>query len=74
MADEVVVTATRVAEKRSMINQNVTVITAEDIARSGQQTLAELLQMQGGSDQLGYGAAGCGVDSRHSRGAYRRAG
>ena len=48
MVDEVVVTATRVPEKRSTINQNVTVITAEDIARSGQQTLAELLQMQGG--------------------------
>ena len=48
VGEEVVVTATRTPQKLSTTNQNVTVITADDIARSGQQTLAELLQMQGG--------------------------
>jgi vitamin B12 transporter len=44
----VVVTATRFPQARSQTLQPVNVITAEDIARGGQQTLVEVLQTLGG--------------------------
>jgi vitamin B12 transporter len=51
--DEVVVTARRISEKLSSTIQSVTVITAEDISQSGQQTITDLLQMQGGLEVTG---------------------
>lgn len=69
--EEVVVTATRTTEKVSSTIQNVTVITADDIARSGQQTITDLLQMQGGlevtSSGLGQAAS---VSIRGAQGAH----
>src|SRR5258708_28477429 len=46
--DAVVVTATRFPQARSQTLQPVKIITAEDVARSGQQTMVEVLQTLGG--------------------------
>ena len=46
--DPVVVTAARLPQKASDALQSVTVISAEDVAHAGQQTLVELLQARGG--------------------------
>jgi vitamin B12 transporter len=46
--DEVVVTASRIAESRENVLADVSVITREEIERAGQSTLAELLSTQPG--------------------------
>lgn len=56
--EEVVVTATRIPEKTSQVLQPVTVITAEDISESGQQTLVEVLQARGGVEITSNGGFG----------------
>lgn len=56
--DAVVVTATRFPEARSQTLQPVNIITAEDIARSGQQTLVEVLQTLGGVEVTSTGGFG----------------
>ena len=56
--DVVVITASRVPQPRSQTLQPVTVITAEDIAQSGQQTLVEVLQALGGVEIVSNGGFG----------------
>jgi vitamin B12 transporter len=56
--DAVVVTATRFAQPRSQTLQPVNVITAQDIAQSGQQTLVEVLQALGGVEIVSNGGFG----------------
>ena len=56
--EEVVVTATRVPVPRSQTLQPVTIITAEDIAKAGQQTLVEVLQAVGGVEVASNGGFG----------------
>src|SRR5258708_28175879 len=56
--DTVVITATRFPQPRSQTLQPVNVITAEDIAQSGQQTLVELLQTLGGVETPSNGGFG----------------
>lgn len=56
--DAVVVTAARVPQPRSQTLQPVNIITAEDIARSGQQTLVEVLQALGGVEITNAGGFG----------------
>jgi len=56
--DTVVVTATRFPQTRTQTLQPVNVITAEDIARSGQQTLVEVLQTLGGVETASTGGPG----------------
>ena len=56
--EEVVVTATRIPQRLSNSHQHVTVIGAEDIAASGQQTLVELLQMRAGVEITNSGGLG----------------
>src|SRR6266568_880970 len=56
--DAVVVTATRFPQARSQTLQPVKIITAEDIARSGQQTLVEVLQTLGGVEIASNGGFG----------------
>src|SRR5712691_4461866 len=56
--DAVVVTATRFPQARSQTLQPVTIITAEDIARAGQQTLVEVLQALGGVEIASNGGFG----------------
>lgn len=56
--DTVVVTATRFPQARSQTLQPVTVITAQDIAESGQQTLVEVLQALGGVEIASNGGFG----------------
>lgn len=56
--DSIVVTAARLPQSSEQLVRAVTVITAEDIARSGQQSVADLLQTVGGleiSRNGGYG-------------------
>jgi vitamin B12 transporter len=55
---EVVVTATRLPQLQSQTLQPVTVITSEDIARAGQQTLVEVLQSLGGVEISSNGGFG----------------
>jgi iron complex outermembrane receptor protein len=65
--DEVVVTATRFEDKTSNKPVNVTVITRDDIRRSGARTLPELLSTQAGissRDLFGNNAASASVDMR----------
>jgi len=56
--DAVVVTATRFPQARSQTLQPVNVITAEDIAKGGQQTLVEVLQALGGVEITSNGGFG----------------
>src|SRR5947209_16848855 len=56
--DAVVVTATRFPQARTHTLQPVNVITAEDIARGGQQTLVEVLQTLGGVETASNGGLG----------------
>lgn len=56
--DTVVVTATRFPQARSQTLQPVTIITAEDIAASGQQTLLDVLQALGGVEVAANGGFG----------------
>lgn len=71
--EEIVVTATRLPQKISQSLQRVTVITAEDLAQSGGQTLAEVLQSKGGVEVTANGGFGQpaavrirGAESRHT--------
>ncbi len=66
--DAVVVTATRFPQARSQTMQPVNIITAENIARSGQQTLVEVLQTLGGVEIASNGGFGQ-VSSVFMRGA-----
>jgi len=56
--DAVVVTATRFPQVQSQTLQPVKIITAEDIAQSGQQTLVEVLQSLGGIEIASTGGFG----------------
>lgn len=56
--DDVVVTATRTPQPRESLVADVTVLDAESIERSGQTTLAELLQLQAGIEISNNGGAG----------------
>lgn len=56
--DAVVVTATRLPQARSQTLQPVKIITAEDIARSGQETVVEVLQTLGGVEVTSTGGFG----------------
>jgi len=56
--DAVVVTAARLPQPRSQTLQPVDIITPEDIARSGQQTLVEVLQALGGVEIVSNGGFG----------------
>ena len=56
--DDTVITATRTPQPRESLIADVTVVDAETIERSGQMTLAELLQMQAGIEVSNNGGAG----------------
>ena len=56
--DAVVVTATRLPQAQSQTLQPIKIITAEDIAQSGQQTLVEVLQSLGGVEIVSTGGFG----------------
>ena len=56
--DDVVVTATRTPQPRESLVADVTVVDAETIERSGQTTLAELLQLQAGIEISNNGGTG----------------
>ena len=56
--EEVVVTATRLPRPQSQTLQPVTIITTEDIAKAGQQTLVEVLQAIGGVEIASNGGFG----------------
>lgn len=55
---DTVVTATRTPQPRESLVADVTVVNAETIERSGQTTLAELLQLQAGIEISNNGGAG----------------
>ena len=55
---ETVVTASRIEQRVEDVPRAVTVITAEDIARSGQLSLAEVLQQFGGLEMAASGGTG----------------
>jgi vitamin B12 transporter len=57
-ADDVVVTASRVAQSKESVIADVTVITREEIERAGQSTFAELLQTQPGVEISSNGGMG----------------
>jgi len=56
--DAIVVTATRLPQTWSQTLQPVKIITAEDIAQSGQQTVVEILQTLGGVEIVSNGGFG----------------
>ena len=56
--DDVVVTASRISQPRESVIANVTVITHEEIERSGQSTIVELLQSQPGVEITNNGGVG----------------
>jgi len=56
--DAVIVTATRLPQAQSQTLQPVRIISAEDIARGGQQTLVEVLQTLGGAEIASNGGFG----------------
>lgn len=58
IGEEVVVTATRVPQRLSQSNQHVTVITAEEIAAGGYQSVTEILQARGGLEITQSGGRG----------------
>lgn len=71
--DEIVVTAARVPQSINSTLGDVSIITREDIARSGQSTLAELLQAQPGIEISANGGMGAtsnvyirGASSNHT--------
>ena len=65
---EIVVTAKRLPEPQAQSVRPTTVITAEEIAQSGQQTMVEVLQSLGGVEIASNGGAGQ-VSSVFIRGA-----
>lgn len=54
--DEVVISATKNEQKQSQSGKVVTIITAEELSRSGGRSLAELLNQQAGINVLGTGS------------------
>jgi vitamin B12 transporter len=58
IGEEVVVTATRVPQRLSQSNQHVTVITAEEIAAGGYQSVTGILQARGGLEITQSGGRG----------------
>jgi len=58
VTENIVVTATRIPQKASQSLQPVTVITADEIAESGQQTLVEVLQSRAGLEIASTGGFG----------------
>jgi len=66
--DDVVVTATRTPQPSNRVLSDMTVIGAEEIARSGQSTLAEVLQSQPGVEMSSNGGPGAS-SSIYLRGA-----
>ena len=56
--DDVVVTASRTPQPRESVIADVSVISADEIQRSGQATLVELLQLQPGIEITSNGGAG----------------
>lgn len=58
VSETIVVTPTRTPEKASAIVGDITVITAQEIARAGQTSLVELLQAQHGVEITQSGGAG----------------
>lgn len=73
VGEEVVVTATRIPQKVSATSQHVTVITADEIAAGGYQSLVELLQARGGVEGTASGGPGQpsavfirGAEARHT--------
>jgi len=71
--DEIIVTATRLPQKISQTLQSVTLISAEEIAQSGAQSLTEVLQSKGGVEITASGGLGQisavrirGAESRHT--------
>ena len=57
-ADDVVVTASRVAQPKESVIADVTVITSDEIERAGQSTFVELLQTQPGVEVTSNGGVG----------------
>ncbi|MCL6486645.1 MAG: TonB-dependent receptor [Janthinobacterium lividum] len=66
--DPIVVTATRTPQKTSALLADTTIITSEDIARSGAGSVTELLQKQRGIEVVRSGGAGTAA-SVYIRGA-----
>ena len=66
--DPLIVTATRSAERLSRTTRSVTVISAEDMAAQGTQTVADALRSVPGLDVVRTGALG-GTTSIYTRGA-----
>ena len=58
VGEEVVVTATRVPQRLSQSNQHVTIVTAEEIAAGGYQSVTEILQARGGLEITQSGGRG----------------
>jgi vitamin B12 transporter len=58
LREEIVVTATRMPQRLGDALRSVTVITAEDLAASGQLTLAQVLQQLGGLETTSNGGQG----------------
>jgi vitamin B12 transporter len=58
IGEEVVVTATRVPQRLAQSNQHVAVITAEEIAAGGYQSVTEILQARGGLEITQSGGRG----------------
>jgi outer membrane cobalamin receptor len=65
---EVVVTATKTEKEPQDVTQSVTVITADDIQKSGATTAAEAIERTAGADVKDYGSKGS-VSSINLRGA-----
>ena len=57
-ADDVVVTASRIPQRKESVIADVTVITREEIERAGQSTFVELLQTQPGVEISSNGGIG----------------
>ena len=65
---EVVVTATKTEKEPQDVTQSVTVITADDIQKSGATTAAEVIERTAGADVKDYGSKGS-LNSINLRGA-----
>ena len=65
---EVVVTATKTEKEPQDVTQSVTVITADDIQKSGATTAAEVIERTAGADVKNYGSKGS-ISSINLRGA-----
>jgi vitamin B12 transporter len=70
--NDVVITASRIEEPRDSVLSDVSVITREEIERSGQSTLVELLRMQPGVQIESNGGPGA-TSNVHLRGTHSQA-